>query len=151
MTVGFDLDGYRIARVGAHVASLKGVIADEARFERGATRFTMSMQARRERLHVRRAARVLATSRYSAERARELYGLEQLPAVVPEPIDLATWRRALAANPAVPERFTVLFVGRFYRRKRVDVLLRAAEMLRGRIPEPRNPHRGGWPLPSRMA
>jgi glycosyltransferase involved in cell wall biosynthesis len=29
----------------------------------------------------------------------------------------------------------VLYVGRFYRRKRVDVLLRAAEMLRGRIPE----------------
>ena len=135
VTVGFDLDGYRIAGVGAHVASLKGVIADEVRFERGATRFTMSMQARCERLHARRAARVLATSRYSAERARELYGLERLPAVVPEPIDLAEWRRVLAANPAAGSRFTVLYVGRLYRRKRVDVLLRAAEMLRGRIPE----------------
>ena len=34
-----------------------------------------------------------------------------------------------------PERFTVLCVCRFYARKRVDLLLRAAAMLRGRIPE----------------
>ena len=32
-------------------------------------------------------------------------------------------------------RFTVLCVCRFYARKRVDLLLRAAAMLRGRIPE----------------
>src|SRR5262249_41958159 len=39
-------------------------------------------------------------------------------------------------NPA-PERrgFTVLYVGRFYRRKRVNVLLRAAATLRDRMPE----------------
>src|SRR5207244_6765081 len=32
-------------------------------------------------------------------------------------------------------RFTVLYVGRLYRRKRVDVLLRAAAQLRDRIPQ----------------
>jgi glycosyltransferase involved in cell wall biosynthesis len=135
LTVGFDMDGYRIANAPGHVASLKGVIADELRFESGATRLTMSVQARCERQHVRRAARVLATSRYSAGRARELYGLEQLPAVVPELIDLAEWRKLLSAQaPAASSQFTVLFVGRFYRRKRVDVLLRAAAALRARIP-----------------
>jgi len=134
LTVGFDMDGYRIA-AGApgHVASLKGVIADEVRFESGMTRLTMGIQARCERLHVHRAARVLATSRYSAERAQEFYGLRRPPAIVPELIDLAGWRRLLAENPAPAERFTVLFVGRFYRRKRVDVLLRAAALLRSRI------------------
>jgi glycosyltransferase involved in cell wall biosynthesis len=125
LTVGFDLDGYTIASGEAHVASLKGVIADEVRFERGFTRLTMSMQARRERLHVHRAARVLATSRYSAECARAMYGLREAPSIVPELIDLAAWRGHLAASPASADRFTVLFVGRFYRRKRVDVLLRA--------------------------
>ena len=136
LTVGFDLDGYRIAAgEPAHVASLKGVIADELRFERGVTRATMGMQARWERLHVQRAARVLATSLYSAQRAREFYGLSELPAVVPEPIELAEWRAMLARNAAAEEeRFSVLFVGRHYRRKRVDVLLRAAALLRGRIP-----------------
>ena len=52
VTVGFDMDGYRIA----DVAALKGVIADEVRFEAGLTRLTMGMQARCERLHVARRA-----------------------------------------------------------------------------------------------
>ncbi len=91
------MDGYRIASGGAHVASLKGVIADEVRFESGLTRLTMGVQARCERLHVHRAARVLVTSRYSGESAQRLYGLGQAPTVVPELIDLAAWRRHLAA------------------------------------------------------
>jgi glycosyltransferase involved in cell wall biosynthesis len=54
--------------------------------------------------------------------------------VVPEPIDLAEWRRFLELNRAARAGFTVLFVGRLYRRKRVDTLVRAAAILRGRIP-----------------
>jgi len=135
LTVGFDMDGYRIAGGPGYVAALKGVIADEVRFERGLTRLTMSVQAGCERRQVARAARVLVTSRYCAEQVRKLYGVEREPAVVPEPIDLSEWRHWLAANP--PEesrRFTVLFVGRLYRRKRVEVLLAAAADLRRLIP-----------------
>jgi glycosyltransferase involved in cell wall biosynthesis len=135
LTIGFDMDGYEIAGGPRHVAALKGVIADEVRFERGATRLTMSAQARCERQHVERAARVICTSRYSAGRAREFYGLRDLPVIVPEPIDLAEWRRAIAPHRLRRDRFTVLFVGRFYRRKRVDVLLRAAALLQKRIPD----------------
>ena len=136
LTVGFDMDGYRIAREPHHVASLKGVIADEVRFESGMTRVTMGVQARCERRHVHRAALVIATSHYSAERAQEFYRLARTPAVVPELIDLAEWRRLLAEqSPAESQRFTVLFVGRFYRRKRVEILLRAASALGERIPK----------------
>ena len=138
LTVGFDMDGYRIASGPKHVAALKGVIADELRFESGFTHWTMSMQARRERIHVHRAARVLVTSRYSRDRAMEFYGLTTPPSIVPELIDLAEWRAILAKYPAPQQNrdsFTVLYVGRFYRRKRVDVLLRAASMLRTRLPE----------------
>src|SRR6185369_2411562 len=96
LTVGFDMDGYRIAAgCPTHVASLKGVIADEVRFESGLTRLTMGVQARCERLHVHRAARVLVTSRYSGDRAQEFYGLLKAPVVVPELIDLAEWRKLL--------------------------------------------------------
>jgi glycosyltransferase involved in cell wall biosynthesis len=94
----------------------------------------MSVQARCEWLHVHRAARVLVTSRYSGECARKLYGLAEFPTVVPELIDLGEWRRQLQLYPAASSRFTVLYVGRLYRRKRVEVLLRAAAALRGRIP-----------------
>jgi glycosyltransferase involved in cell wall biosynthesis len=78
---------------------------------------------------------VLVTSRYSGGRAMESYGLKEMPAIVPELIDLATWRRILAGNPAPSNRFNLLFVGRFYHRKRVPVLLRAAATLRERLPE----------------
>jgi glycosyltransferase involved in cell wall biosynthesis len=135
VTVGFDMDGYRIASSECHVAALKGVIADEVRFERGLTRLTMSVQARCEWLHVHRAGRVMVTSRYCAGQVRDLYGLEREPVVVPELIDLREWKRLLDQSAVAPSgRFTILSVGRFYRRKRIDVLLRATAMLRERIP-----------------
>ena len=137
LTVGIDMDGYRIAgRTGKpHVASIKGVIADEMRFERGATRATMSIQARCEALHVRRADLVLTTSQYAAGRIQELYGLAEAPAIVPELIDLAAWQELFARNPtaAAPEKFTILTVCRFYPRKRLHLLLGAAARLRGEI------------------
>jgi glycosyltransferase involved in cell wall biosynthesis len=135
VTIGFDCDGYTVASRAPHVASLKGVIADEVRFERGFTRFTMGVQASRERLHVHRAARVMVTSRYCEAQVRKLYGFDGSTAIVPELIDLAAWRTHLAAAPPYAQtgRRTILFVGRFYRRKRVDMLLRAAAQLRDRI------------------
>ena len=138
LIVGFDMDGYRIAGRTSlpHIASIKGVIADEMRFERGLTRLSMSVQARCERLHVRRAGLVVTTSRYAAAQIQELYGVTEPPAIVPELIDLAGWRSILARNPAEPAsgRFTVLTVSRFYPRKRLHLLLGAAARLREEIP-----------------
>jgi len=139
LLVGFDMDGYRIAgRTGRpHIASIKGVIADEMRFERGATRLSMSVQARCEAEHVRRAGLVMTTSRYAASRIRQLYGFRESPRVVPEAIDLAAWRELFGRNPARPDpgKFTVFTVCRFYPRKRLHLLLSAAARLRGQIPD----------------
>ncbi len=127
--VGFDMDGYRVRM--AHTAAIKGVIADEMRLERGLTRWTMGIQARCERAHVERAERVITTSAYAARRIRELYAREAV--IVPECIDLARWRALLTtAGTFRPHKnFTALCVCRFYPRKRVDVLLRAAALLPG--------------------
>lgn len=137
--VGFDLDGYRIAgRTGRpHIAAIKGVIADELLYERGPARATMSLQARWEAYHVHHADRVIATSRYSAERLVALYKLKSEPAIIPELIDLSAWRERFARQRIAPDasRFVVLCVCRLYRRKRVDLLLRAAAQLRARIPQ----------------
>jgi glycosyltransferase involved in cell wall biosynthesis len=137
ITVGFDMDGYALAGKdrGFHVASIKGVIADEMRFETGLTRSTMRLQARREKLHVRRANLVITPSRYSAQQIQELYAVSTQPCVVPESIDLAGWRSLLERNPAQPAkgRFIVLSVCRFYPRKRLAVLLDAADRLRSRM------------------
>jgi glycosyltransferase involved in cell wall biosynthesis len=139
VVVGFDMDGWLAApRHGRpHVASIKGVIADEMRFERGLTRQTMALQAACERAHVRRANLVVTTSQYAAGRIVELYGPLPPPRVVPECIDLEAWNGLFRAHPAAPDpaKFTVLCVCRLYPRKRVRLLLEAAAALRASIPE----------------
>jgi phosphatidyl-myo-inositol dimannoside synthase len=139
VTVGVDLDGFLWARRrrGPFVVMLKGIIADELRNERGWVRALLSVQARWERLNTARADRVIVPSRYSASVAREVYGIPEAKlAIVPEPIDLADWRRrfADAARPRAG-RPTILSVARMYPRKRLEDLLHAAAILRARIPD----------------
>jgi glycosyltransferase involved in cell wall biosynthesis len=138
-TIGIDADGYSIARKRSsvpHIACIKGVLGDATRFEQGATRLSMALQSRLEAKHARRADLVITVSQYCARRLEELYGVRNA-VVVPELIDLHTWRNLFRASPAVPDprTFTVLSVCRFYPRKRLEVLLRSTALLRDRIPQ----------------
>jgi glycosyltransferase involved in cell wall biosynthesis len=83
---------------------------------------------------VRRADLVMTTSAYAAGQIRQLYGVSQPPRIVPELIDLAAWEH-LAQNsaPTPVHKFIVLTVCRFYPRKRLPVLLAAADRLRSRV------------------
>jgi glycosyltransferase involved in cell wall biosynthesis len=137
LVLGVDLDGFMWARRRAlpFVASLKGIIADELRNERGWVRVLLSVQARWERRNVERADLVVVTSRYSAEVARREYGvpLERI-AVVPEPIDLEVWDDQFWRAPRRPRNGpVVLSVARMYPRKRFADLLHAATILRARV------------------
>ena len=143
LVVGVDLDGFLWARRRSgnrprFVVALKGIIADELRNERGLVRVLLSIQARWERRNTARADRVIVPSHYSAGIAAALYGVPSTCiAVVPEPIDLAEWRRRFAAvapgvTPASPR---VLSVARLYPRKRMQDLLEAAAVLRARVPD----------------
>jgi glycosyltransferase involved in cell wall biosynthesis len=141
VVIGVDLDGFlwarRRPRAIRYAVMLKGIIADELRNERGLVRALLALQARWERRNVQGAERVIVPSRYSAAIAQALYDVpERALAVVPEPIDLAEWRRRFAAAPPRPSASpTVLAVARMYPRKRLEDLLRAAAALRARIPE----------------
>jgi glycosyltransferase involved in cell wall biosynthesis len=147
--IGFDLDGFALARRSTvpHVANIKGVLADAVPYERGLTRAAMALQSRWEADHARRADLVITTSHYCKGRLRELYGISSEIAVVPELIDVEEWRRLFQANPATKTagEFTVLCVCRFYPRKRLAVLLRAADVLRWRLPELKVRVVGGGP------
>ena len=141
LVVGVDLDGFLWARRRRtpFVASLKGIIADERRNERGWVWVLLGIQARWERLNTRRADLVMVTSRYCAEVARREYGVpaDRL-AVVPEAIDLEAWDRRFAHAPRAKRSGpVVLSVARMYPRKRLEDLLRAAPVLTRGIPEAR--------------
>lgn len=153
VTVGFDMDGYTIGGAGSapHVASIKGVIADEMRFESGLTRMTMRLQAACEAKHVRRSDFVMTSSAYSAAQIRHFYGVSQSPRIVPELIDLTAWEQSARNNAPPPtDKFVILTVCRFYPRKRLPVLLAAAERLRSRIPGLEVRIVGGGPEESRL-
>jgi glycosyltransferase involved in cell wall biosynthesis len=163
VTVGFDMDGYVVAgqtsagNTGAgagprvHVAAIKGVIADEMRFESGLTKMTMRLQAACEAEHVRRADFAMTTSAYAAGQIQKLYGVSQPPRIVPEPIDLAAWEDLARSNtPPRADKFIVLTVCRFYPRKRLPVLLAAADRLRSRIPGLEMRIVGGGPEEDRL-
>jgi glycosyltransferase involved in cell wall biosynthesis len=137
-TIGIDADGYAIARKRnspPHVACIKGVIGDAVRFEAGITRASMAFHSRLEAENARRADLVITISHYCAERIEELYGVRGA-IVVPEMIDLKIWHQLFDSIPARQEgdTFTVLSVCRFYPRKGLDILIRAAAQLRQVIP-----------------
>lgn len=138
VAVGFDLDGFLWARRRRtpFVASLKGVIADELRAERGWTRMLLSVQAAWERRNVARADKVLVTSAYCAGVVEREYRVSPRKiAVVPEPIDVADWEARFARAPRRPmDGPTILGVARMYPRKRLGDLLEAAARLRDRLP-----------------
>jgi glycosyltransferase involved in cell wall biosynthesis len=133
------MDGVLVAPplAASYQVSVKGVIAEELRFERGAVRLSLWLQSLVERLNARRAARVHATSRYAAERIGRGYGL---PArrlrVVPEPIDLAAWEAALGAAPArrlTSDPLRLLSVAHLYPRKSLDTLVDALALVQSPI------------------
>lgn len=140
-TIGFDLDGYlRPAGSPPHIVCLKGVIADELRFEEGEIRAGLAEQAELERRNLERADHVVATSRYSAQCIVNYYGYTGEISVVPELIDLGRWKELFTGVPPRGERseLRLLTVGRFYARKRIGLLLEAMALLAGEQPgEPR--------------
>jgi glycosyltransferase involved in cell wall biosynthesis len=138
-TIGIDADGYAIAgkrNSSPHIACIKGVIGDAVRFETGITKASMAFHSRLEAMNARRADLVITISRYCAARIEELYGISGA-AVVPELIDLKAWRQLFHSVSAKQDqdKFTVLCVCRFYPRKGLQTLLRAAAQLRTAIPQ----------------
>jgi glycosyltransferase involved in cell wall biosynthesis len=133
VVVGFDLDGVFIAAHDAlDVACIKGVIAEELRFEKGLQRLSLWLQSYFEKRRVRTADRVLTTSQYAAQCIAKHYGVpaEQI-CIVPELIDLRRWHTALRqANRERRPAASILCVAHLYRRKDVATLLRAMARLK---------------------
>jgi glycosyltransferase involved in cell wall biosynthesis len=100
-------------------------------------RTLLAIQARWERLNTHRADLVMVTSQYCAGVAQRDYGVpSSRVAIVPEPIDLDGVGRSLRAAKAASRGPGDLVRRRMYPRKRLGDL-RAAALLRGRIPEAR--------------
>ena len=136
--LGFDVDGFGLsgAQAGNYFVALKGVAADEARFETSNQWIKLRLQASLEKRNVRKARKILVTSGYSRRIAERAYDLrsEQL-AIVPEGIDLSDWRSmAQQEFPRPDQRPTILSVAHQYPRKDTATLLKAVSLLKLRFP-----------------
>ena len=139
LVVGFDIDGFALpASIGLpYVVALKGIAAEERRFETGGQWIRFGAICRAERRNARRADRVFVTSEYSADAVRRAYGVDPgRIRIVPEAVDEDVRERAAAAGPADPgdRPPVVLSVARQYRRKDTPTLLRAFGEVRRSIP-----------------
>lgn len=136
LTVAFDMDGFLVpaAHTGPYLVSIKGVLADELTFERGAVRRLLALQAWCEARNVQRSPLVVTTSRYAAERIAARYAVApRRLREVPELLDLARWQAALADAPAPSAGDPpLLAVAHLYPRKSVDTLLQAMTLLPAR-------------------
>ena len=138
LVVGFDFDGGLLPPgtiASPYAVALKGVMADEARFETGRDRRRFLGLSRIEARNARSASTVICTSEYSAGQAIRFYGLrEDRVRVVPEGIHAARWsglaRRGFALRSVKEGGPVVLSVARQYRRKNTGSLLRAFARLR---------------------
>ena len=139
LVVGFDFDGCFLPRPGdpPFVVSLKGIAADEQRFETGVPKARLRAQAALEAWNVHRADGVVVTSRYSRGWARRAYGAPRgRTAVVPEGLDLDRWGldgddAPGAGKPTSGDGgpLTILSVARQYRRKNTAALIEATARL----------------------
>jgi glycosyltransferase involved in cell wall biosynthesis len=142
LVLGFDMDGFALRRPAArYVVCLKGVMADELRFERGWPHFRFRALSLLEAANARRADVVIVTSQYSRSLAIDAYGLApERVRVVPEGIDLDPAWRASGNGSGSDESLTassgpvILSVARQYRRKNTIALLRAMPFVRSVVP-----------------
>jgi phosphatidylinositol alpha-1,6-mannosyltransferase len=145
LVVGFDFDGSLLSPGsirGLYVVALKGVMADEARFESGASLRRFRILSPLEARNARSADRVICTSMYSACQAAREYGVQRgRIRIVPEGIDVPAWSavagRAKALRSRADRQPTILSVARQYRRKNTASLLRAVGRLRPTWPDVR--------------
>ncbi len=132
-TAAFDFDGFDFTKGTRFVSVNQGILADVARFESGAVRQAVRLMAALEKRAVSKAETVFVPSRFSGGKITELYGLPPAKIVVAP-------NGVFRGQVPPPTRAgsggaSVLCVARLYKRKGVDLLLRAWRGVVAEIPE----------------
>jgi glycosyltransferase involved in cell wall biosynthesis len=139
VVIGFDYDGYGLdpAQRPPLIASAHAIFGDLHRWEREPIRTMVYAQAFFDRVNMQQADLVTAGSQYAKEQIMSLYGVPaEKVRVIPHGMLTPSWLPLVDAEPRQANAHPiVLAVGKFYPRKRVDVLLRAIPLLTEEFPD----------------
>lgn len=137
--IGFDYDGYGLdpALRPPLIASAHAIFGDLYRWERDPIRTMVYAQAFFDRLNMQQADLVTAGSQYAKDQIVTLYGVPaEKVQVIPHGMITPAWLPLVDSEPRqANDHPIVLAVGKFYPRKRVDVLLRAVPLLIEEFPD----------------
>ena len=135
LIVGFDIDGVRWSRYAQvpYVCSIKGVLAEEQRYEQGWPKLMLWSLSLLERLNARRSPCVISTSQYCGDRIQHHYGVKpEKIYIVPEGINLEQWP---TPDESRRDQWTILCVARQYPRKHITDLITAFRIVVDRYPQ----------------
>lgn len=136
--IGFDYDGYALdpATRPPMIASAHAIYGDLVEWETDPVRTMVHAQAFFDRVSMQQADLVTTGSAYAKARLSELYGLPpEKIVVIPHGRTEPAWMRLVEAEPRTEnDHPIILAVGKMYPRKRLELLLRAIPLLRGKYP-----------------
>ncbi len=136
--IGLDYDGYGLdpATRPPMITSAHAVYGDVVRWEEEPYRTMVQAQAFFDRVAMQRTDIITTASAYAKARVVELYGIApEKILVVPHGQETPAWVPLVEAEPRQPnDHPIILCVGKMYPRKRVDILLHAAALLRTNHP-----------------
>lgn len=137
--IGFDYDGYGL--LPGHrppmITSAHALYQDVLEWESGAIRTMVEAQAFFDRVAMQRADLVTIGSEYGKNRIVDLYGISPEKIIaIPHGMPNPSWLPFVGAAPrTVNDHPILLFVGKMYPRKRIDILLRAVPLIRRDFPD----------------
>jgi glycosyltransferase involved in cell wall biosynthesis len=137
--IGLDYDGYGLksGRRPPLLASIHAIYRDVLQWETGAIQTMVQAQAFFDQVAMERADHITIGSEYGKSRIVELYGIEpEKITVIPHGMPQPTWLPLVDSEPRVENDHPILlFVGKMYPRKRIDILLRALPHIREVFPD----------------
>jgi glycosyltransferase involved in cell wall biosynthesis len=138
VVIGFDYDGYGLdpATRPPMIASIHALYKDVLPWETDPIKTIVQVQAFFDKVAMDRAEQITIGSEYAKQRIVDLYDIApEKISVIPHGMIEAAWLPLVDSEPRVEnDHPVILAVGKMYPRKRIDVLLRAAALLKKDYP-----------------
>jgi len=132
IVLGFDFDGFCVSRKNNFfIAFPRGILADIAPHEKRLNYLSLKFQAFLEKINLKRAGLIIVSSQYAKKKVVKLYNINlDKIAIIANGFELNTWKKYLSSQLLKKRnKKRILGVAKFYPRKKVEVLIKAFNLV----------------------